>query len=79
MPRTHIRACGSQPAYQSLITDVYKPRLRPCASYQFGHPQMAEGKTRAVPLNSDIRAPGLGRVATALGISDALRLWSLLL
>jgi hypothetical protein len=30
-PRTHIRNCGNQPAYQSLITDVYKSRLLPCA------------------------------------------------
>jgi hypothetical protein len=30
-PRTHTRNCGSQPAHQSLITDVYRSRLLPCA------------------------------------------------
>jgi hypothetical protein len=30
-PRTHIRNCGNQPAYQSLITDVYKSCPLPCA------------------------------------------------
>jgi len=30
-PRTHIRNCGGQPAHQSLITDVYRPCLLPCA------------------------------------------------
>jgi transposase len=30
-PRTHIRECGSQSAHQSLITDVLRTRLHPCA------------------------------------------------
>ncbi len=29
--RTHNRKCGSQPAHQSLITDVLQFRLHPCA------------------------------------------------
>ena len=36
-PRTHNRNCGSQPAYQSLITDVYRPCLLPCALIHTGH------------------------------------------
>ena len=33
-PRTHTRECGSQPAHQSLITDVFGPRLRLCTIHQ---------------------------------------------
>ena len=36
-PRTHNRNCGSQPAYQSLITDVYRPCPLPCALIHTGH------------------------------------------
>jgi hypothetical protein len=45
-PRTYNRNCGSQPAHQSLITDVYKPCLLPYAFIRTGHHGPVEEKTR---------------------------------
>ena len=36
-PQTHIRNCGNQLVHRSLITDVYRSLLRPCALSSTGH------------------------------------------
>jgi hypothetical protein len=55
MPRTHTRNCGTQPAYQSLITDVLQARPHLCA-ITFQPLSQAEWITAANPLTADIRA-----------------------
>src|SRR5450631_485342 len=57
-PRTNKRKCGTQPANQSLITDVFRSRPHPCTIYR-PDPQptwQQEGdQLRAQRLTRDIR------------------------
>src|SRR5271165_3390850 len=69
---------GSGRSHRSLITDVYTPRLVPCAPIQFG-----QRKGRMVnapsPLKSDIRAYGEPRLADVIPTSNFRSLLSRLL
>ena len=57
-PGTHKRRCGTQPADQSMITDVHWPRLLPYATSMFP-PSNAGDVARQNALTADIRAPRL--------------------
>ncbi len=64
-PRTHNRECGSQPAYQSLITDVFQFRLHQCASYPPRAFLRNERLDASTTLTADIRAVHWPRLAIA--------------
>jgi hypothetical protein len=68
-PRTETRKCGNQPAHQSLITDVYSPRLLPYAPNQIGTPRRADENMRQHLLKPDIRAFGPHRASPAAEIA----------
>ena len=57
-PRTNKRTCGIQPAHQSLITDVFGPRLRLCTIHKLRSLSIAKcdvDKLRPQCLTLDIR------------------------
>ncbi|OWK25407.1 hypothetical protein AJ87_10565 [Rhizobium yanglingense] len=54
--RTHNRECGSQPAHQSLITDVLQFRLHPCAIIHEGTVRESGSFLMPKALTTDIRA-----------------------
>jgi hypothetical protein len=56
-PGTHKRRCGTQPADQSMITDVHWPRLLPYAASMLP-PLNAGDVARQNALTADIRASG---------------------
>ena len=62
-PGTHKRRCGTQPADQSMITDVHWPRLLPYAASLLP-PSNAGDVARQDALTADIRASAISRGLT---------------
>ena len=72
-PRTNKRKCGTQPANQSLITDVFRSRPHPCTIYRLINFTLARVENvPVVPVVLDKghqsnRTRRLARAASALG------------
>jgi hypothetical protein len=73
-PRTNKRTCGIQPAHQSLITDVFGPRLRHCTIHPKHH--TPHRKVRRRQRTSGVLDLGHQSVLTHLfGTLDCWRAW----